>query len=357
VEVSVLKKAGQKVALMLMSIILLAAAGEIVLRVRVFLSQPRFTRIDPILGWSHNADVSGEMQKEGHNYTISYNNYGYRGSDIEFAKDAAVRRIVFLGDSFVDAAEVGDTEVFTARLQDSLDGIEVINLGVYGYSTAQKLISLESVGLRFDPDLVVLVTVSNDFVENVHNFYGFGPRPRFVLDGARSLRLEGVDHPNARETFERTNIRLPGMAFLHQHSLLYYALNSRIYHRLIAERMVTLTKAQETANSPEYRHQLFLRLVSRMDEICKARGIRCVVVFAYWRNELLTEESPMKRAILDVAAAGIRVADLHEPLRRAELSGGESLYYRQDSHWNALGNSVVAATLRPLLVDLLNESC
>ena len=351
-----LKKAGQNAALMLMSMILLATAGEIVLRIRVLFSQPKFTLIDPILGWSHNARVSYDMQTEGHAYTLSYNNHGYRGSDIEFAKDAAVRRVVFLGDSFVDAAEVGDTEVFTALLQDSLDGLEVINLGVYGHSTAQKLISLENVGLRFDPDLVVLVTVSNDFVENVTNFDAFGPRPRFVLDEARNLRLEGTDHPNARETFERTNIPLPGMAFLHQHSLLYYALNSYIYHRLFAERILTITKAQETANSPEYRHELFLRLISRMDAVCKARGIRFVAVFAYWRNELLTEESPMKRAILDVAAAGIRVADLHEPLRRAELSGGESLYYRQDPHWNAFGNSVVAATLRPLVVDWLNGS-
>src|SRR5262245_9924631 len=119
-----------------MSMILLAAAGEIVLRVRVFLFQPRFTRIDPILGWSHNARGSYDMQSEGHAFSISYNSHGYRGSDVEFAKSARARRVVFLGDSFVDGAEVGDTEVFTKRLQDSLDGVEVVNLGVYAYSTA-----------------------------------------------------------------------------------------------------------------------------------------------------------------------------------------------------------------------------
>ena len=45
-------------------------------------------------------------------------------------------------------------------------GVEVLNLGVGGYGTAQQLLTLEEDGLRYRPDLVVLGFFLGNDVQN-----------------------------------------------------------------------------------------------------------------------------------------------------------------------------------------------
>lgn len=54
------------------------------------------------------------------------------------------------------------------RLQEMLSDrrVEVINLGVGGYGTAQQFLALRDDGLRYRPDLVVLALFSNDVINN-----------------------------------------------------------------------------------------------------------------------------------------------------------------------------------------------
>ena len=122
------------------TLLLLAVVAELALRFGLPLVKPRFTQVDQDLGWRHNPSVGMHGNREGHAFYLSYNNHGFRPPDRTFEKPADQRRIVVLGDSFVDGAEVGDDEVFTWKLNERLDGFEVINLGVYGYSTSQELL-------------------------------------------------------------------------------------------------------------------------------------------------------------------------------------------------------------------------
>ena len=110
--------------------------------------RPRFTRLDPELGWYHYPSVSHGETLEGHAYTLSYNAHGFRPPEHAWSKPAGTQRVLVLGDSFVDGSEVGDHELFTWHLQQCLAGVEVINLGVYGYSTAQELLALERRAVR-----------------------------------------------------------------------------------------------------------------------------------------------------------------------------------------------------------------
>lgn len=332
------------------SLIAFALLAEIVLQVILpLVYRPRFTRIDAVLGWYHNRSVSAVSEIEGHRYFESYNSHGYRSPEHPYEKPKGVTRIVVLGDSFVDGSEVGDEELLTWHLQNALPGTEVINLGVYGYSTAQELLTLEHVALRYVPDLVVLVTMTNDFVGNGLNFSFFGPAPRFTLE-VDSPRLEPTDGSAARAVFRATNLPAPGMSFLHQHSLVYYFLNHYLYQRLISGRITRLLEEQKRVLTASEQRDLYRRLVQRMKRVCDERAIDFVVVFAYERYELVKDRySPnvdLRRAL---QADGIPTIDLFEELREAEMRGGASLYYRKDIHWNAVGHRVVAELLKTRL--------
>jgi hypothetical protein len=129
------------------SVIALLLLTEFVLSVLVpLVYRPRFTQLDDVVGWYHTRSVSGTDELEGHRYTISYNSHGYRAPEHAYAKPIGTQRVVVLGDSFTDGSEVGDDELFTRKLEQALPGVEVVNLGVYGYQTAQELVTLEDRG-------------------------------------------------------------------------------------------------------------------------------------------------------------------------------------------------------------------
>jgi hypothetical protein len=329
---------------------LFLVVSELLLQVLVpVLYRPRFTRVDAELGWVHTPSASAFHEVEGHRYRVSYNAHGYRGPDRPWEKPPGVRRVVVLGDSYVDGSEVGDAEVFTAILARTLSGIDVVNLGVYGYSTAQELLTLDRVGRRYAPDLVVLVTISNDFRENALNFSLFGPAPRYRLEGD-SLVLETTDSPAARAVFQRTNLRLPGMAWLHRRSLAYHFLNRYGYQRWAASRLVELRDSQIAALSEPDALALYLRLTSRMKAICDSLGADFWVVLGYLRGEVeAPDRPPLFVAARDsLEARGIRVLDLYDDLR-ASPGGAGTLYYARDIHWNRTGHARVAEVLLPHL--------
>lgn len=344
---AILRQLGSGLALTLGSLVVMALLMEGALRAYSALVRPRFTKVDPVVGWYHTPGASGMRSLEGHTYRLSYNNMGYRGRDVPLERDPARPRVVFLGDSFVDGSEVGDEEVFSSRLEQASACLDAVNLGVYSYSTAQELLTLQHVGLRYEPDLVVLVTISNDLPGNLRNFSEFGTAPRFLPSGD-SLVLEGTRHPNARQAARAISLPVPGMLFLQQHSHLYWLLNSRIYQRLRSIRIWALSRRSEALLDEAGRRALYLALVRRMGDAVTREGRQFMVVFAPLKEELADSLSPHASLVDSLAASGIHSVDLHGAFRDA-LARGESLYYTEDIHWNPAGHEAVAALLTPHL--------
>lgn len=105
--------------------------------------------------------------------------YGLRDRDYPLAKQAGTYRIVVLGDSiafgYCSPTEfVAPTDTFPKLLEQRLndpvleghDRVEVINLSVSGYGTAQEIEFLRVKGLAFEPNLVLLAYCLNDSEES-----------------------------------------------------------------------------------------------------------------------------------------------------------------------------------------------
>ena len=111
------------------------------------------------------------------------NAHGFRDRERTSAKPTGTRRIILLGDSVVEGVGVPDYETMSRHLERLYpDGsTEVLNFGVSGYCTLAEIELLETKGLAFDPDIVILVFVDNDF----HNFnregFALGPIERPAL--------------------------------------------------------------------------------------------------------------------------------------------------------------------------------
>jgi len=106
------------------------------------------------------------------NYTVGLattNEFGLRDVPRKIEAEDQVRRIVLLGDSVVEGINyVGDEDTIPRHLEQILgDGTEVLNVATSGYCTLAEVELLKRKALQFDPDIVVVLFTSNDFM-NFH---------------------------------------------------------------------------------------------------------------------------------------------------------------------------------------------
>lgn len=135
---------------------------------------------------SHVLRPGGTLEHVNGDATV--NAHGFRDRERTLAKPEGTRRIVVLGDSVVEGITYLPDDRTITRQWENLypDGrTEVLNLGTAGYCTLAEVELLETRGLRFQPDVVVLVFVLNDF----QNF-----NPEHTVNGGVIPRPEWSKH-------------------------------------------------------------------------------------------------------------------------------------------------------------------
>ncbi len=131
---------------------------------------------------------------------------GFRGPRVPSARTRPAVRVVGLGDSVMFGWGVSEEDTYLARavplLESATPGVawEVVNTAVPGYNTVMEVATLETKGLGFDPDLVILNFVGNDlglpnFIEEAPDVFSL--RRSFLGDFVRA-RLGGAPEPGRR---------------------------------------------------------------------------------------------------------------------------------------------------------------
>jgi lysophospholipase L1-like esterase len=145
-------------------------------------------QFDPEVGWKCLPNLDARYSLPGSfDVRVQCNSRGIRDSDKGYTKPLGIRRIIILGDSFMWGYGVENSEMFSTVLQELVPGSETINFGVNGYSTVQELVRLETEGLRYEPDVTLLVFVWNDLEDNFDDKNG--GRPVAVIQNDNSLRI------------------------------------------------------------------------------------------------------------------------------------------------------------------------
>ena len=122
---------------------------------------------DKIIGHIHMPDKQGVRYGEEYKTKLNFNDRGFHDIDHKIENPKSKTRIVFLGDSFVDALEVDFNESFVQQYQKRLDNYypekyEVFNFGLYYFSTAQEYLLYKNYVKGFSPNEVYLFVFFND---------------------------------------------------------------------------------------------------------------------------------------------------------------------------------------------------
>lgn len=162
-------------------------------------------RYDRLLGWNPRANLKNHDIGSG--AFLSTNSQGIRGTkEYSTEKVGNTLRIITLGDSFTFGEEVSDNQTFSSFLERKIPGIEVINLGVGGFGHDQMLLKLETEGIKYHPDIVILGFLGTDMERNILSFRDYS-KPTFTLN-KNNLEIKNNTIPPVSELLIKENFKL-----------------------------------------------------------------------------------------------------------------------------------------------------
>lgn len=337
---------------------------------------------DPDLGWAKPPGREAVIQRIEFRVRESINAHGLRGPDRPYARTPGVRRVLLLGDSFIEAANVEEEQTMRAVLEERLSHgrgpYEVINGGTAGYSTDQEYLFYRREGTRYHPDVVVLVFYYNDLYGV---FGGEGGKPYFELkDDVLTLRNSPVPRSAAWDRDNRSRFvfrpwrRSYALRLLSQRT----SAGNPELHRLLS--WAGLTEPFDDTPPPEmwpyglgHRNEVLemwrrvTALMGALREAVRADGAQLVVLYApaafecderAWsltcRRYRFGRRWDRDRVAGDLAAAagelGLPLVD-PRPQFRASLAAGRRPHFLLDDHWNVTGNALAADALVPAIPE------
>ncbi|MBI5802532.1 MAG: hypothetical protein HZA92_17635 [Verrucomicrobia bacterium] len=228
------------------------------------------------------------------------NSAGLR-NDREFArpKPPGVFRVLCLGDSHTQGYEVRQEHTYAAVLERFLNTngwrAEVINAGVSGFGTAEQVAYLESEGVKWQPDAVVLGFFANDYEDNLK-------AGLFQLADDGALKVVKREHLPGVSVQDKL-YSVPGAKWLGEHSYAYAHLFNLVWEQqkarlaASARAAVPVESAIATRAVDEHETRLAAALLERLGGFCRSHGIKSLVL-----DLPQTDERSAARASLNPAA-------------------------------------------------------
>lgn len=325
------------------------------------------TRADPDCGWVKIPSTTTTRKTGEFKTTYVINSLGLRDDEsLTKAKPAGTRRVLFVGDSFVQGFTVDRDDLFVDLVERAFaaDGrkIETVNGGTEGWSTDQEVVWLQKEGLSYSPDAVVFCFFQNDVWGDELASYTGLPKPRFPPQGDGSTWERPSGEAPERSGWFATHTCLGG--FLHglETGAKYSADLVSPAGNMGADEAVVLKSPPATFADGWARTTTALRALKATCEHAKTKLLFVAIpsreqiepgAKERWgaaHGLAAAEFDPDQPSALVLAAAttaGIPAAAQLDPRSsmKAAAADGTPLYFAKDFHVNAAGNRALARSI------------
>jgi hypothetical protein len=362
----------QNLGVLFLSCLVCLVVGEILVRLlfpgtlklHATFPQGVLCKPDPLLGWIGRPNGSGVWSyrhEDMDDMHVSMNSEGFWDTSRQTRKPESVKRLLFLGDSFTIGLGITREERFSDLIKDRLtSGYEVLNMGMWGYSTDQELLLLEEKGLKYDPDVIILSMFLDDlFCSKLFSVNdGVYIKPRFSLAANEDLELHNVPVPNNHGRSALLNMILTR----------YYKFRNRLEVGEEFDRLGWIS-VFDKAYWRRDGYNIALRLLSEMETLSEAHGIKFLLVVVPDKDQLYEQQIyadrrgyqgipperldlglPQKVVNLFCGKMGIPVLDLLPTFR--EYGVDEKLFFENDLHWTRAGHRLAAEEILACLRKL-----
>jgi lysophospholipase L1-like esterase len=277
---------------------------------------PSFTEYDPVYGKSLKKNFSCERICPEFRMEFTTNSLGHRGPEPQAFPE---RGILFLGDSFTEGLGVSDGEEFPALVRSALirrngdDVVPVINAGIGNTGNGRWLKFLRREGKRYNPQLIVLQLMDNDFHENVHE--------RLFVASENGTLTEQQIVPQGGLRFVQGLIEaIPGLSYSYLIGFIREAYWS----------MAAVPKIPEDDAEREKFDRITYILVDEIIRLCTSEGWPVLVMMVGFE--------PSRFIKMQAVVKKYHVPYIVPPSK----SERPDLYFTHDGHWNEKGHEHAA---------------
>lgn len=284
------------------------------------------------------------------------NNEGWN-SPVDYSRSRTHPLVAVIGDSYVEAFQVDTDKTYPSLLREALAGRwDVYSFGVSGAPLSQYLHLGRHVVEEFDPDVIVINVVHNDFAESILRLNS-RDRHWLLLDSSGGRMTEVP--PRANPSFTQYS---PLKTLLRRSAVVRY-LVFNLAARDIVERLgarhaavgANISLATVAANRDDIRRATRY-IFTRMREAFGER--RVLIVMDAPRDGIYTGHIDDELKFLHALTAGtarevgFTVLDLTEPMRRAYAGDQVRFESPWDGHWNEYGHAFVAGLVEGALREI-----
>jgi lysophospholipase L1-like esterase len=329
-----LKRILQNTLLMAGTFALCCLALEIALRLAGY-GHVEIYEPDPVLYWKlkPNQDCYTKIDRK----PVHINSHGTRGPEFQTAKPPQTLRILSLGDSRTFGWGLTESEAYSGLLQRMLQQhlgaarrIEIINAGVNAYSYSQMHFYFRDVGLKYQPDIVILADA------NLWTQFSESNSPEFLKAFMGRVRLKN---------FLRR--------FATYHYLVEYKLKE-VYERT-RTKFIPVDPGSDTLFKEQQQKDPDAFFRTHIEGLCRlavSNQVKPVLLYIPTLDALTSSNlNNTLRAKTQVSRQfSVPLIDLTPELQRR----GKELYLEADPvHLNAAGNEIIAQKLTATVTNLI----
>lgn len=307
------------------------------------------------------------------------NRDGFLDCEHDLAKPAAVTRIGFFGDSYVESAQVPLDTVFFRQLAERLGRkapVETLGFGISGWGTLHALRAYEVYGDRYALDAAVYVFVENDPGDELWDMAITRPRQGNGLfygeldeaqNGYALRRLRSPDGGPIWRGFAKwaqRNSRLATAAQNRLGVLRVAGVQTHLDRDAVQMSGVVAGAVPDSNDLPSTWPEPYASRAKRLGELAlaswqrstAARGARFAVLYTPRGEDQLTGRLAREQTWLPwleatCAKLGIALLDPSDALR-ARLEAGDAVY---DDHWTPAGHEVIADVLASYFTAIVSQ--
>ncbi|HAP70520.1 MAG TPA: hypothetical protein DCR04_12490 [Flavobacteriales bacterium] len=310
---------------------------------------------------------------------VDYNMYGFRDNEWIIKKRIGKKRILFVGDSFVEGIMAPEEQTIPNCFMRANSGfeIEVMNAGMLGVGMEQYLQFIADAVPIFSPDVVFLVIYANDFTSSEIKIPAYNLKETY-FDNSQPRVLELMNQHRQRNpipfrfSFQSNNllpsVNEPKFPFRDQLDEMYLNADSSLVENMLSAKfnpfklneMFRMEKGLREASkflvpidffryySEKYKFEPIVVYIPSRNQVTNYYlqfDHRSSLRFS--RNISFTDpEYNVNQVQLGEICKQLRVKyyDLTSKIEEEE-AGGNHLYWNYDDHMRAKGYSIVGETI------------
>lgn len=365
---------------------------------------PVFYIAQPDYGWIHNPGARLYTHCcIGRRYEfralVEINSKGLRDREYGYERTPGLPRVLVLGDSVTEAAQVALDETFSKRVEAAFaatgKSVEIINAGVAGFGTDNELLFFRTEGRKYSPDVVLAVfNIQNDVAENSPTLHavvqsGVGALPKadvtvdpsghpvFDTQSFRDFAAEGERRraaTNESTDWLRANLYLYRWFERHlaaagsapvataptwaesvavQAALAGVFLDPPTPEWEEAWRLTEALYGQLAADVRASEATLVVAIVPTREMVSPERWHAVMELSSIPNQAKRDPDYPRRRIEQLLRSEGVAFVDGTDALREASANRGRLGFYEVDPHPTSDGHRTIAAVLEPALRQVL----